>query len=363
MIGVPYNPDVTIFLLSQSLNASQFNPNVPDTGNKTTHNLLFDTNAKTLIWVDTKTNLIVQETAAGGGEDTPLTTFALNTNNPDRIYDLSKGNYAYIEIQGQFKNFIQPVFKDNLDNLILNGNQDIVNLSLNDYIQLSTMQLNLQGGFLNSDNFLTLPKIAAINSINKIENTPLFSIKNNPLLVNISNIGAKSINFVIEDNALLGAANFNQDYYGIENLYVRNNPIITDVRIGGSPSLSFIEILNCPLLTSFRGFNVFIANEGVTNFNFFVGNTIITTLYFINAINCVDVDISGMTSLIEIDFSDCALNTSAIENILTNLDSFGLNNGTCNLIGGSNAAIGSWTPASVTAKNNLVLKGWSVTNN
>lgn len=67
MIGVPYNPDVTIFLLSQSLNASQFNPNVPDTGNLTTHNLLFDTASQTLIWVNTKTNLIVQETSAGSG--------------------------------------------------------------------------------------------------------------------------------------------------------------------------------------------------------------------------------------------------------------------------------------------------------
>jgi len=363
MIGVPYNPAVTIFLLSQSLNANQFNPNVPDTGNLTNHNLLFDTNAKTLIWVDTKTNLIVQETAAGGGEDAPLSTFALSTSNPDRIYDLSKGNYAYIEIQGQFKNFIQPLFKDNLDNLVLNGNQDVVNLSLNDYIQLSRMQLNLNGGFLNSDNFLTLPKISAIAGLTKIENTPLFSIKNNPLLININSIGAKSINFVIEDNALLDNVNFSQDYNGIENLYVRNNPSITDVRISGIPSLSFIEILNCPLLTSFRHFGGIAANEGVINFNFFVGNTVITTLYFINAINCVNVDISGMTSLIEIDFTDCALSTSAIENILTNLDSFGLNNGTCILTGGSNAAIGSWTPASVTAKNNLVLKGWSVTNN
>ena len=66
MIGIPFNPDRCIFLANQALNANQFDPNVPDSGNITTHTLLFDTISKTLIWVDTKTNIIVQETAAGG---------------------------------------------------------------------------------------------------------------------------------------------------------------------------------------------------------------------------------------------------------------------------------------------------------
>lgn len=61
MIGATFNPDVCIFIATQSLNANQLNPNVPDSGNTTTHNLLFDTDAKSLIWVDTKTNIIVQE--------------------------------------------------------------------------------------------------------------------------------------------------------------------------------------------------------------------------------------------------------------------------------------------------------------
>lgn len=66
MIGVPYNPDKCIFITSQAINANQFDPNVPDAGNLTTHNLLFDTVNNSLIWVDTKTNLIVQETSGGG---------------------------------------------------------------------------------------------------------------------------------------------------------------------------------------------------------------------------------------------------------------------------------------------------------
>jgi hypothetical protein len=67
MIGVPYNPNNCIFITNQALNADQFNPNVPDAGNTTTHNMLWDTANKSLIWVDTKTNLIVFEINGGGG--------------------------------------------------------------------------------------------------------------------------------------------------------------------------------------------------------------------------------------------------------------------------------------------------------
>jgi len=73
MIGIPYNPNNCIFITSQALNANQFNPNVPDTGNLTTHNMLWDTLNQSLIWVDTKTNLIALEISGGGlpfGNDT-----------------------------------------------------------------------------------------------------------------------------------------------------------------------------------------------------------------------------------------------------------------------------------------------------
>jgi hypothetical protein len=74
MIGGSYNPNDCIFIASQALNANQFNDNVPDTGNLTTHNLLWDTINEALIWVNTKTNLIVFEITGGGslpfGNDT-----------------------------------------------------------------------------------------------------------------------------------------------------------------------------------------------------------------------------------------------------------------------------------------------------
>jgi hypothetical protein len=67
MIGVPYNINTCIFITSQTLNADQFNSNVPNSGNSSTHNMLWDTANKSLIWVDTKTNLIIFEIAGGGG--------------------------------------------------------------------------------------------------------------------------------------------------------------------------------------------------------------------------------------------------------------------------------------------------------
>jgi hypothetical protein len=66
MIGVPFNPNNCIFIANQALNSNQFDPNVPDTGNLTTHTLLFDTVNNSLIWVNTKTNIIVQETSGSG---------------------------------------------------------------------------------------------------------------------------------------------------------------------------------------------------------------------------------------------------------------------------------------------------------
>jgi len=76
MIGIPYNYNNCIFITSQTLNADQFNSNVPNAGNITTHNMLWDTVANSIIWVDTKTNLIVFEITSGGGS----ASWALNGN-------------------------------------------------------------------------------------------------------------------------------------------------------------------------------------------------------------------------------------------------------------------------------------------
>lgn len=100
MIGVPFNPNNCIFIATQALNANQFDPNVPDSGNLTTHNLLFDTVNNSLIWVNTKTNIIVQETSGGGAgvtyEHVKVNLVANGTG--DETLDISVNNAAPIAL-------------------------------------------------------------------------------------------------------------------------------------------------------------------------------------------------------------------------------------------------------------------------
>ena len=75
-----YNPDNCVFLLSQSLNANQFNNNVPDANNLVPHNLLWDLVANKLIWVNTLTNEIVKE-LGGGNSGLPYKSYVANISS------------------------------------------------------------------------------------------------------------------------------------------------------------------------------------------------------------------------------------------------------------------------------------------
>ena len=65
MIGQPFNPNNCCFIANQALNANQFDPNVPDSGNTLVCNLLWDFVANSFIWVDARTNLILRELVGG----------------------------------------------------------------------------------------------------------------------------------------------------------------------------------------------------------------------------------------------------------------------------------------------------------
>lgn len=78
MVGQPYNPDNCAFLSSQSLNANQFNTNVPYSTNNTTHLILWDFVEKKILWVNSQTNLIESEI---GGSSLPNNTGNLVIND------------------------------------------------------------------------------------------------------------------------------------------------------------------------------------------------------------------------------------------------------------------------------------------
>jgi hypothetical protein len=92
MIGTVFNPSNCCFLSSQALNSNQFDPNVPDTGNLTTHNLLWDFVANTFIWVDTKTNLIVKEL---GGVSKQIAGFLNQSSTSEPEFSEVSNNTGY----------------------------------------------------------------------------------------------------------------------------------------------------------------------------------------------------------------------------------------------------------------------------
>ena len=60
---------------------------------------------------------------------------------------------------------------------------------------------------------------------------------------------------------------------------------------------------------------------------------------------------------------DCALTAQSIENILVSLDTNGATGITLGINGGTNAAKTTWSAAAVTAYDNLIVKGWTITFN
>ena len=62
-------------------------------------------------------------------------------------------------------------------------------------------------------------------------------------------------------------------------------------------------------------------------------------------------------------WSSCALTAQSIENILVSLDTNGASNITLSISGGTNAGKTTWSTAAVTAYDNLIVKGWTISFN
>ena len=62
-------------------------------------------------------------------------------------------------------------------------------------------------------------------------------------------------------------------------------------------------------------------------------------------------------------WNNCALTAQSIENILVSLDTNGATGITLSIDGGTNAAKTTWSAAAVTAYDNLIVKGWTISFN
>ena len=101
MIGVPFNPNNCVFISSMAVNADQFDNVVPDANNHVPCNLLWDFVANSLIWVNTKTNLILRELSTGVQNEmySVVSAGPFNLNLIDTVYGnnwivLPAGTYA-----------------------------------------------------------------------------------------------------------------------------------------------------------------------------------------------------------------------------------------------------------------------------
>ena len=75
-----------------------------------------------------------------------------------------------------------------------------------------------------------------------------------------------------------------------------------------------------------------------------------------------DTNLSSVTTMSNA-FTNAALDTASIENILVSCDNGGKSSITLTLSGGSNAAKSTWTSAANTAYTNLIGKSWTITYN
>lgn len=87
MIGQPYNPNECAFLMNQSLNANQFNDNVPNASNSTNHIVLWNFAESKLLWVNSLTGLIEYEIVGASGTPNVSLQQVLDFN-----HDLINGN-------------------------------------------------------------------------------------------------------------------------------------------------------------------------------------------------------------------------------------------------------------------------------
>ncbi len=112
----------------------------------------------------------------------------------------------------------------------------------------------------------------------------------------------------------------------------------------------------CSSLTSFPSFNT----SSTIGFRYAWGGC--TSLTDFPA-NMFDTTGTLVSNAFDNTWNNCALTAQSIENILVSLDTNGATGNILGIGGGTNAAKTTWSAAAVTAYDNLVVKGWTITFN
>ena len=139
---------------------------------------------------------------------------------------------------------------------------------------------------------------------------------------------------------------------------------------GASKITSFV----CPfdVTSSVTNFNLtWSSNASLTSFPLI--DTSSGTSFFATWLNCSSLtsfpanmfDTTGTlgSTAFYLSWTSCALTAQSIENILVSLDTNGATGITLSINGGTNAAKTTWSAAAVTAYDNLIVKGWTISFN
>jgi len=180
------------------------------------------------------------------------------------------------------------------------------------------------------------------------------------------------INFYANYNSLQSvnlSSLTNLSYVSINNNDIPGSSTnsLTSVNLSGCTSLLGLDLTNSDF------------SEGIPSLSGLIN---LDTIYFSDCSISGVVDLSNLSTLTYLSFSgntaltsivisdtqlidyfyalDCALTETAVNNILQSLDNSGVTNGIINLSGGTSAVP---TGAGLTARTNLIAKGWSVTTN
>lgn len=156
--------------------------------------------------------------------------------------------------------------------------------------------------------------------------------------------------FVCPFDVTSGATRFSDTWRGCTNL--TSFPLIDT-----SSSTSFSNTwISCSSLTSFP----LIPVSSSTNFS--QAWRLCTNLADFPA-NMFDTTGTLLAAAFNVTWLACALTAQSIENILVSLDTNGATGITLGINGGTNAAKTTWSAAAVTAYDNLIVKGWTISFN
>ena len=196
-----------------------------------------------------------------------------------------------------------------------------------------------------------------------------------PYFNNVTADVSQITSVTIGPGANLGT-NLTNAWYGANNMtsFVCPFDVTSGVTNFFSAWFGLSILTSFPLINTSSGTNFGAAWYSCSSLTSFpLLNTSSSTSFFLAWYNCSSLadfpanmfDTTGtlVANAFAFAWQICALTAQSIENILVSLDTNGASNITLSIDGGTNAAKTTWSAAAVTAYDNLIVKGWTISFN